>query len=106
MHINVALTDPRVVTLRGDTVAMASFGWVLAHLQTDGTVTQKPGPTIEGNATNELTLTITDPAKSGGYTRDIVDCSTATGLPVRVQRFIGSDLVKTIAYSNVAPNAP
>jgi outer membrane lipoprotein-sorting protein len=106
MHIKVALTDPRVVTLRGDTVAMASFGWVLTHLQTDGAVTQKPGPTIEGNATNELTLAIADPAKSGGYTRDIVDCSTATGLPVRVQRYIGGDLVKTIAYSNIAPNAP
>lgn len=104
MHIKLAIHDARLVTLRGDTIAMASFGWILEHMQTDGTVTQHPGPTLEGTATNELTLAIADPAKAGGYTRDIVDCSTATGLPVRVQRYIGADLVKTITYTNVTPS--
>lgn len=103
MHLKLGIHDARLVTLRGDTIAMASFGWVLDHLQNDGTLTQQPGPTLAGAATNELTLAIADPAKAGGYTRDIVDCSSLTGLPVRVQRYIGAELVKTITYTNVVP---
>ena len=103
MHVKLPLKDARLATLRGDTIAMASFGWVLDHLQTAGTVTQHAGPAIDATATSELTLAIADPAKSGGYTRDVVDVSQASGLPVRIQRYIGADLVKTITYSNVTP---
>ncbi len=101
LRLHFSMTDSRVVTLRGDTIAMASFGWLLGHVQSGGQLAQSPGPIIRGLATTRLSLAVSDPAANGGVTRDVIDLSTATKLPVRVLRFVKSKLVKQIDFKDV-----
>ena len=101
LRLHLSIRDARVVTLRGDTIAMASFAWLLQHLREKVQLSQSPGPSIGGNATTQLSLTVADATRNGGITREVVDFSTATRLPVRVLRFVGSTLVKQIDFRNV-----
>lgn len=101
LRLHLAMTDSRVVTLRGDTIAMASFGWLLQHLQSRGQLSQSPGPVVRELATTQLSLTVADPAANGEVTRDVIDLSTATKLPVRVLRYVKSTLVKQIDFKDV-----
>lgn len=101
LRLRLSIKDPRVVTLRGDTIAMASFGWLLQHLQSKGRLSQAPGPSIGAHDTTQISLTVEDPASNGGITRDVVDISVATKFPVRVLRFAGSTLAKQIDFNEV-----
>ncbi len=101
LRLHLSMTDSRVVTLRGDTIAMASFGWLLHHVQTDGQLSQSPGPVIRRLATTQLSLAVADPAANGGITRDVIDLCAASELPVRVLRFVKSTLVKQIDFREV-----
>jgi hypothetical protein len=106
VKISLPITDPRATSLRGDTVAEAPFGWVLDHLRTTpGTLAQAPVDPPGGPET-ELTLDVADPAKNDGITREVVDLSDATHLPVEVRRYVGAALVKSIRYADVAITTP
>lgn len=101
LRLHLSIRDARVTTLRGDTIAMASFGWLLQQLGEKGQLSQSPGPSVGGNATTQLSLIVADPKSNGGITREVVDFSTVTKLPVRVLRFVGSSLVKQMDVRNL-----
>ncbi|GAC1413578.1 MAG: hypothetical protein NVSMB5_00420 [Candidatus Velthaea sp.] len=105
IKLRLSIHDKRVTSLRGDTVAMASFGWVLDHFRsTPGTTTQKAGPSVDGMPTSEVALAVASPATNDGVTAEVVRLSLKTKLPVEVERYIGTSLVKDVRYSNVVSN--
>jgi hypothetical protein len=98
----VSLHDPLVTTLQGSSIDQLSFGAILAHgQQAAGTLSETPGETIDGVATNAVSLTVADPATNGGLTREVVELSTLTNLPMRVLGYQGSALVRKVDFSNV-----
>lgn len=102
LRIHLSIHDRRAATLRGDTVAMASFGWVLDHVRHLGAAAhEEPGGIVDGNPTTEVTFDVANPKDDDGLTREIVTLSNATKLPVEVRRYIGTQLVKSIHYRDV-----
>jgi hypothetical protein len=97
-----SLHDPQVTTIRGSSIDQLSFSAILSHAQkTAGPITQKPGPTIGGVATDAVTLIPTKSAADTGLTREVVDISRTTHLPVAVLGYAGQTLVRTVDFSNV-----
>jgi outer membrane lipoprotein-sorting protein len=98
------LHDPLVTTIRGSSMDQLSYGAILAHAeQTPGTLAQSPGEPISGAATQVLSLVPNDPAADGGLSREIIEISTATQLPVRIEGYEGTTLVRKIEFSEVQP---
>jgi len=96
------LHDPQVTTIRGSSIDQLSFSAILAHaLQTAGPITQAPGPTINGIATDAVTLIPTKSANDTGLTREVVEISRTTHFPVAVLGYVGQTLVRTVDFSNV-----
>jgi outer membrane lipoprotein-sorting protein len=101
----ISINDPRAVTLRGDTIASASFGYILSVYQSNiGTLTEAPGPAIDGVPTEMLSLKIADPAANKNVSRDVLYLSKATHLPVRRVRYDGDTLVKQEDFVGVKLN--
>ncbi|HEY1681252.1 MAG TPA: hypothetical protein VGF98_06435 [Candidatus Tumulicola sp.] len=102
----ISLHDPLVTTLQGSSIDQLSFGAILAHgQQAAGTLSATPGETIDGVATNAVTLTVADPSTNAGLTREVVELSTLTNLPIRVLGYEGSALVRKVDFSNVKIHA-
>ncbi len=105
VHMTVSIHDPRAVSLRGDTIADASFGSILAMYQSGkGTVTEAAGEPVDGTPTDMLVMKITDPASDKGVTRDVLYLSKSTHLPVRRVRYAGDAIVKQEDFVNVKIN--
>lgn len=104
IKLTVAIDDPRVQTLRGDTVDTGTFTYDLQYmLATPGTLAESAGPTIAGSATRAVTLRVKDPAVAA-VTKAVLDVSTASHLPVRRQLFVGSTIVKTETFAATKTN--
>jgi hypothetical protein len=102
LKVHLGISDARVTSLRGDTVAMASFAWILDHFQqTAGMKTEAPGAPVDGNATTEISLAVGDPAADSGLTQEVLVISNATELPVSGRSYVGADLVKDVHFSAV-----
>jgi hypothetical protein len=100
----ISLHDPLVTTIRGSSIDELSYGAILAHAeQTAGTLSESPGDQIDDAATDSLTLIPRDPAADTGFTREVIDISTATQLPIRILAYEGTTLVRKIDFSNVVP---
>jgi hypothetical protein len=98
------LHDPQVTTIRGSSLDQLSFGAILIHgADTAGVVAEGNGPTIDGVATDEVTLVPTNAIGDTGFTLEVVDLSRVTHLPVRLSAYAGTALVRTIDFSNVDP---
>lgn len=105
LHKTVPLTDPRATSLRGDTMDTASFQYLLDYFRANQAhEIQGAGPTVDGAATEKVELTVADPSKTAGITRDVLLISTKTHLPVVRQRFAGNDLVKEERFVDVVLN--
>jgi hypothetical protein len=97
-----SLHDPRVMTIRGSSIDELSFAAILTHSQgTAGIVSQRPGPMIGGVPTEAVTLVPTSPATDAGLTREIVDISTTSGLPMRIYGYEGATLMRRVDFANV-----
>lgn len=95
------LHDPLVTTIRGSSVDQLSFGAILAHAQQQSArLSETPGDVIDGVATDAVTVS-TAPADNAGLTREVVELSTSTHVPMRVLGFDGETLVRRIEFSNV-----
>lgn len=102
IHLTVSIHDGRATSLRGDTMDTASFQYLLDYYRTnDAHEAQAAGPLVDGVATDQITLTNPDPAKTAGVTRDILLVSSKTHLPVVRQRFDGTTLVKSEHFIDV-----
>jgi hypothetical protein len=98
----LSLHDPLVTTLRGSSIDQLSFGAILAHGQQEaGSLSEAPGDVIDGVAVNAVTLIPAGVAYDGGLTREVVELSTVTHLPMRVLGYDGSTLVRKVDFSNV-----
>ncbi len=97
-----ALHDPAVTTIRGSSVDELSFAAILAHAQdTPGTISENGGPVIDGVPTDAITFIPTSSGADTALTREIVDISTTTSLPIRVLGYEGETLVRQIDFSNI-----
>ncbi len=98
----LSLHDPLVTTLRGSSIDQLSFGAILAHGQQQaGSLTEAPGEVIDGVAVNAVTLIPGQSATDAGLTREVVELSTVTHLPLRVLGYAGSTLVRKLDFSNI-----
>jgi hypothetical protein len=90
-----------VTTIRGSSIDELSYGAIIAHAeQTVGTLSQSPGERIGDTATESLSLTPSDPAADAGFSREAIDLSTATELPMRVVAYEGTTLVRRVDFSD------
>ena len=97
-----SLHDPRATTIRGSSIDQLSFAAILAHAQgTPGIVSQDLGPAILDIPTEAVTLVPTSSLADTGLTREVVDISVPTGLPLRVLGYEGDILVRQIDFSNI-----
>jgi hypothetical protein len=97
-------TDKLVTTLRGMTLVQLSFGAILAHAQeTAGKITAGTS-TLGGAIVNMINLDVANPHGDNDLTREVLYLSQSTNLPVRVDGFIGNDLVQTISFENTVTN--
>jgi outer membrane lipoprotein-sorting protein len=104
IKLTVAIDDPRVQTLRGDTVDTGTFTYDLQYmLATPGTLGESAGPTIAGTATRAVTLQVKDPAVAA-VTKAVLDVSTASHLPLRRQLYVGATIVKTETFADTKTN--
>jgi outer membrane lipoprotein-sorting protein len=98
-----SLHDAHVTTIRGSSLDQLSFGAILIHgADTPGIVAEGNGPTIDGVATDDVTLIPTNTMLDTGFTLEVVDLSKVTHLPVRLTGYEGTTLVRTIDFSNVS----
>ena len=97
-----SLHDPRVMTIRRSSIDQLSFAAILAHAhETPGMVSQDIGPSILDIPTEAVTLVPTSSLAGTGITREVVDISVPTGLPLRILGYEGSTLVRQIDFSNI-----
>ncbi len=64
------------------------------------------GPTVNGVPTSEIAVAVATPASDDGITREVLFLSRATELPLEVDRYIGTSIVKHIQYKNVVTMPP
>lgn len=65
-----------------------------------GTLSEAPADAINGVAAEAVTL-IPSKADDAGLTREVVELSTITHLPMRILGFDGMTLVRRIDFTNV-----
>jgi len=105
IHLTLDIHDSQVLSLRGDAIDTATVPAMLAEFdRIKGTTTEAPGPQIDGAATDVVTLDVADPSTDKGITRTVLYLSQATHLPVRRERFVGAQLVKSENVTNVQAN--
>ena len=96
------LHDSQVTTIRGSSIDELSFAAFIAHSHgTPGIVSESAGPTILDIPTEAVTLVPASSATDTGVTREIIDLSVPTTLPIRVIAYEGDTLVREIDFSNV-----
>jgi hypothetical protein len=98
-----SIHDPVVATIRGPSIDQLSFGAILAQAQQGGgTLSEAGSDVIDGVATDAVALVPADPAADAGLTREVVELSVVTHLPVCVLGFDETTLVREIDFSKVA----
>jgi hypothetical protein len=96
-----------VTTIRQSSIDPLSLAAVLAHAQSaPGMVSQDVGPSILDIPTETVTRVPTFPLAGTAISREIVDISVPTGLPLRVLGHEGSTLVRKIEFSNIILRPP
>jgi hypothetical protein len=96
IHLTLDIHNSQVATLRGDSVNSGTIPAMLAVFSTvKGMVSEAPGPRINAADSNAVTLDVADPSTYNGVTREVLYLSSVTNLPVRRERFSGTQLVKS-----------
>jgi outer membrane lipoprotein-sorting protein len=105
VHLTLNIHDGQATSLRGDTIESAGFDFQIKHfLATLGTMSEAPGPTIDGQATTTVTLAVADPSKNGNVSKDVLHLSNGKHLPLRREEYVGASLVKSENYNNLQTN--
>lgn len=98
----LSLHDPITTTIRGSSIDELSFNAILAHARgTSGRLMSRPGGAVRGEATEAVTLVPKHATTDGGFTREILQISTTSHLPMRVLGYEGSTLVRQIDFSHI-----
>jgi hypothetical protein len=105
IHLTLDIHDGQVATLRGDSVNSGTIPAMLGVFNTiKGTVSEAAGPEIDGAGTNAITLDVADPATYNGVSREVLYLSSVTNLPVKRERFAGTQLVKSELVTDTKTN--
>jgi len=99
MGKNVGLNDPLVTSLRGYTVSDLSLPGILAHAQQTAGSSSSGTATLNGGSVTAVTLNVADPSQDNGMTREVLYLSQSTQLPVRIDGFVGDQLVRTYSFT-------
>ena len=98
----IPLHDPQVSTIRGSSVDQLSYGAMLEYAQQASAVlSEAAAGTIDGVEAKAVTLIPSNSGNNMGLTREVIELSTATHLPVEVLGYVGESLVRKIVFSNV-----
>jgi hypothetical protein len=98
----LSLHDPLATTIRGSSIDQLSFGAILAHAQgTAGTLSAAKENASDGSSATSVTLEPAVAATDAALTKEIIEISSTTHLPVRVLGYDGTTLVRKIDFSNV-----
>jgi outer membrane lipoprotein-sorting protein len=105
IHLKVDLHDPRATSLRGYTIPQGLLqNEVDRYKDTSGSLTQRPGPEIDGVATDEIDLKIADPSANDGITESRLYLNKQTHWPVRQVRFAGDKIVADETFLDLKTN--
>jgi hypothetical protein len=105
LHVTFDLHNSQVVTLRGDAVDTATIPSMLDEFtKIKGTISEAPGPDIDGSGTDSVSLDVADAAALNGVSRIVLYLSNATHLPVRREQFAGTQLVKSEHITEMKTN--
>jgi hypothetical protein len=99
MGRNVSLSDPLVTSLRGYTVSDLSFAGILSHAQQTAGSLSSGSTKLDGAMVTAITLNVANPAQDNGMTREVLYLSQSTQLPVRVDGFIGNQVVRMYRFT-------
>jgi hypothetical protein len=97
----VSLHDPLVRTIRGSTIDQLGFGEILAHATQPGVLSEGRGEVVNGVATDAVTLIPFLPKDDANLTREVIEVSPTTHLPMRVLGYEGAMLARKVDFSDV-----
>jgi hypothetical protein len=97
-------TDSLVSSLRGVTIVQLSFGSILKHEAEIAGTQQTSTTTLNGATVNVVNLNVANPQGDSGLTREALYLSQSSDLPVRLDGFVGPDLVQTVTFENTTTN--
>ncbi len=100
----VADTDPKTTDVRGLPMYAAWFPWIIDRFDEAGTITAAPGPTINGVATDLITVTGGDPKKQFGFTKNVMTLSSVTHLPLINDGYTGDKITLHAEFMNYVIN--
>ena len=94
IHLKIALTDPRAVSLRGITIPEGLLQNVVhTYVKVPGTLTQANGGKIDGVPTDRIDLKVANPSSDDGITEQIMYFSQTTHWPIRQVLYQGNQIV-------------
>lgn len=103
VHLKVDLHDRRAVSLRGYTLPDGLFPNVVERYRsTRGTLSERPGPLVNGEPTDEVELKLANPTNE--ITRSVLFLSKSTHMPARQVRYAGDKVVTDETWGNFHPN--
>lgn len=101
IKLNLSIHDPRATTIRGTTIAEASFGAILDHVKSlKGTMESSES----GDATT-IDFGVPDPSADDNVTKERV-VLVANGLPSEYDQWEGDTLVRHVVYTDVVVDPP
>lgn len=99
----LSLHDPQAETIRNSSIDKLSFAAIFSHARDmPGSLSQDFGPMILGIPTEAVTFIPTSSVADSGLSREIVDLSTISHLPLRLLGYEGKTLVRQVDFSNIA----
>jgi len=99
MGKNVSINDSLVTSLRGYTVSDLSFAGILAHAQQTAGSLSSGTTKLDGATVTAVTLNVANPAQDNGMTREVLYLSQSSQLPVRVDGFVGNQVVRMYRFT-------
>lgn len=99
MGKTVSLNDPLVTSLRGYSVSDLSFAGILAHAQQTAGTLSSGSTKLNGAPVIAVTLNVANPAQDNGMTREVLYLAQNTQLPLRIDGFTGSQLVRIYRFT-------
>jgi outer membrane lipoprotein-sorting protein len=99
MGKNVSINDSLVTSLRGYTVSDLSFAGILAHAQQTAGSLSSGTTKLDGATVTAVTLNVANPSEDNGMTREVLYLSQSTQLPVRVDGFVGNQVVRMYRFT-------
>jgi hypothetical protein len=101
VKLNLSIHDSRATSIRGTTIAEASFGALLDHVKglAGATVDAKS----DGDKT-DISVAVADPSSDSNVTKELMVLGPSN-LPVEYDQWEGDTLVKHITYTDVKLNA-